>query len=645
MIRRESPLFYFSFYYGAALGLLMGLIYALTNPFGWRGGIWNLAFKLDGYLACALAGWVAAVGISLLLRWIRHRRTGGQPDPGRLYSPKAAFGRVCIALAPAWFWNLTRDSWIYPDGAWQFWLSAALALLVHLAVLFFGIRRRSLHEHHSLGKMVRWGAAGIVAAALAVSILALAGSKSASGGEDKRQNIVLIVLDTVSAKRMSLYGAPRQTSLELERLARRGRYYTGFYSTSCWTVPSHASLFTGLYPVRHQATQESVQLREEWDTLAEILRQEGYRTIGISGNPAVCADLGFAQGFDAFLEMWRGHIKGRYSPARVHPNNRAAEQFLKHRSQDRPFFLFLNYIEAHSPYEPPRRFLRSMLDEGDSIQRVLDRPSKRPSLYYLKQNVITTSEFMDFGRLYDGELAYLSWAIEELFLSLEKQGLTKNTLVIVTSDHGENLGDHGHYTHVFSLYNTTQWVPLIVLDPNEKEPGKRIDALYQIHDLFPALLDAAGVDSTKVHHQGIDLFDPAFEAGRDAVYGEYYFPLQVLDVMLTHGMSEESIYLEPYMRRLRCVQSGGMKLIWGSDGRHELYSTAEDPEETTNLVHDPRYVKNLKELEQRLDDFVSKYSEGVPLPEEPTRLSVMEGFIGKVDEETAEQLRALGYLR
>jgi hypothetical protein len=121
MIRRESPLFFFSFCYGAALGVLMGLIYALTNPFGWRGGIWNLASKLDGYLACALAGWVAAAGISLLLRWIRHRRTGSQPDPGRPYSSKAAFCRVGIALAPAWFWNLTRDSWIYPDGAWQFW--------------------------------------------------------------------------------------------------------------------------------------------------------------------------------------------------------------------------------------------------------------------------------------------------------------------------------------------------------------------------------------------------------------------------------------------------------------------------------------------------------------------------------------------
>ncbi len=193
-------------------------------------------------------------------------------------------------------------------------MTATLALLVHLAVLFFWIRGRSLPERSEPGKAIRWGAVGIVAGALAVNLFALAGSKIVSGEEDKRQNIVLIVLDTVSAMRMSLYGAPRQTSLELERLARRGRYYTGFYSTSCWTIPSHASLFTGLYPVRHQATQEDVQLREEWDTLAEILRQEGYRTIGISGNPAVCADLGFAQGFDAFLEMWRGPIKGRYCP-------------------------------------------------------------------------------------------------------------------------------------------------------------------------------------------------------------------------------------------------------------------------------------------------------------------------------------------
>jgi glucan phosphoethanolaminetransferase (alkaline phosphatase superfamily) len=130
---------------------------------------------------------------------------------------------------------------------------------------------------------------------------------------------------------------------------------------------------------------------------------------------------------------------------------------------------------------------------------------------------------MDFGRLYDGELAYLSWVIEELFLSLERQGLTKNTLVIITSDHGENLGDHDHFTHVFSLYNTTQWVPLIVLDPDEKEPGKRIDACIRFRICFPRFSMRREMDSSKIPHQGIDLFDPAFEAGRDAVYGEYYF--------------------------------------------------------------------------------------------------------------------------
>ncbi|MCA1727419.1 MAG: sulfatase, partial [Actinobacteria bacterium] len=331
-----------------------------------------------------------------------------------------------------------------------------------------------------------------------------------------RPDIVLVVWDTVRAHDVSLYEQPTGTTPVLERLAEWSTVYERAQSPSPWTLPSHASLFTGLLPSRHGANETHYRLEDGPETLAEVLGRAGYATIAVSANDMVAPASGLTRGFERVLiagrafadggppanvpklartalealeRRYRGSIRFRYDygAARV---NRLVDRALSRLDDDRPVFLFLNLLDAHLRYWPPEPFRGRHLPRGVDDARA-EGTDQSPKRFYLGESGLGPDDFEILRGLYRGEITYLDARLGELVRILERRGRWDGSLLAVTSDHGENIGDHGLMDHQACVYQTLLWVPLLVRHPGRMD-GTRSDALVQTHDLGPTILQAAG---------------------------------------------------------------------------------------------------------------------------------------------------------
>lgn len=306
-----------------------------------------------------------------------------------------------------------------------------------------------------------------------------------------RPNVLLITLDTTRADHLGLYGYPRPTSPELDALAHEGAYWTRAYTTATWTLPAHASLFTGKYPKTHGAmydakgaftlgdvlpgppefrTLRARGLGADEPTLASKLRAAGYRTGAIVAGPWMKRLFGLDTGFEHYDDDRIANANGR--PARDVTD--AAIRWLD-AGDARPFFLFLNYFDAHSPYYPKRRCL-------DAISEPAERPQGE------------TSDPQQLLLLYAAEIRCVDEELGRLFDHLRARDLYASTWILVTADHGEHMGEHGDTGHGKSLYEVELRVPLVVKPPRGEGPRGAQDALVQISDLYPWILTRVGVD-------------------------------------------------------------------------------------------------------------------------------------------------------
>ncbi|MEJ7638331.1 MAG: sulfatase [Singulisphaera sp.] len=316
-------------------------------------------------------------------------------------------------------------------------------------------------------------------------------------------NVLVIVLDTVRADHLSPYGYHRDTSPNLARLAARGVRFEQARSTAPWTLPSHASMFTGRWP-HELSARTGHPLDATYPTLAEILSRKGYAAASFVANTHNCnAWYGLDRGFARYEDFYRNTevstieilfnsslgrrlVKsgagqrilrflrgGRPYTARKDASmiNRDALSWLSGR-EGRPFFVFLNYYDAHGPYVPPEgtlpRFARES-GQGDSHARVVDG--------------------------YDNCIASLDDQIGRLFAELEGRGQLANTLVILTSDHGENFNEHQLYGHGKSLYRPELHVPLMVLMPGRVPPGRVVREPVSLRDLPATVASLLGPTS------------------------------------------------------------------------------------------------------------------------------------------------------
>ena len=418
-----------------------------------------------------------------------------------------------------------------------------------------------------------------------------------------RPNIVLLVMDTVRADRFSWGGSPRVVAPRLEALARDATVYAQAFAPAPWTVPAHASLFTGRYPSAHRTDCGSLRLPDAEATLAEALHEAGYRTVGYTANPWLGATYNFQQGFDTWGETWREVPEGSPDTG-ASLNNQRIERFLRWYAgnpdaRHQPFFLFANYFEAHLPYHPPAPERARMLRPGAELARV-DRLARlghpQEMAFILGRSDLTADDLALLNDLYDGEVAYVDRRVGEVFDWLAETGLVDDTIVVVTSDHGENLGEHGMLDHKMSVHATLLRVPLLVRYPRAVPAGSRVDAPVQLHDLYPTLLALAGAASPRGAAVEAELLPGiAGGRGRDAtrpIVGEFAGP--PVDFLKVMAQAFPGADLSRFDRTLVSLRRDGETLHWGSDGRHALYRTTGDPGETTDLsATDPERVRVL----------------------------------------------------
>jgi arylsulfatase A-like enzyme len=445
-----------------------------------------------------------------------------------------------------------------------------------------------------------------------------AGVRAAAGPKD----VLVVVMDTLRQDRVGSYGYARDTTPRLDALAARGARFANARSTSTWTSPAHASLFTGLLPMTHGTNQERWDLFTPSPTLAEVLSAHGYRTVAAVGNPMLAYQHGFARGFGDYYEAWTvGHPwLERLRPTSVDERAvRYAEDRLA-EEPDRPLFLFVNLIGIHSPYDSCGASCG--LFGADPAQGVVEN---RWQDYYLGRISLDAATLRRLSDLYDAEVHEVDRRMGELVARFEAVRGARPQLVVVTSDHGENLGDHGHVDHVFSLYESTVRVPLVVLGEGFA-PNEVVDAPVQLHDLFPTVLQAAGVGGDALHVQGLPV--RSVPAERPAVL-EYDRPVQATRILEEHATPEEKARLEVYQRRLQAIVARGQKLIRGDDGLRELYDLAADPTERVDLAAQ----RPTAPLELALDAIVKRNGR-----------AARSGSTPLEDEETRHALQALGYL-
>jgi arylsulfatase A-like enzyme len=454
-----------------------------------------------------------------------------------------------------------------------------------------------------------------------------------AGGDRPNPSIVLIVIDTARADHFESYGYDRPTSPHFREFVEDAVLFERAYSTSAWTVPAHASLFTGLYPATHRATQETQYLHDRWDTLAELLGEAGFETACFSNNPWVSTRGNLVQGFDVVRDLWRRpnwlSRRDEDTSGLPHPTNEAVFEWLDGRDAARPFFLFINYIEPHWRYEAPERYQRAFLPAGTEVTE--DSPALFPMpRWYLKPEKIDRKFLPIRTALYDAEIAFADVVLDDLLGGLEERGVLDGCATIVTSDHGENLGDHEQIGHAFTLYDSTIRVPLAIRWPVAEGAGTSRDDPVQLTDLFVTIAGLATVPVGDERVLGHDLRAGPVPPDR-AVLAEYYYPKQVLEFFPPIADTEEAI--APFLRRIRSLQVGTDKFIWGSDGRHELFDVSADPNELANRIS--KDEDRARALEATLTELVARVAEEAPDPES----------VPELDEEAREKLRSLGYTR
>jgi arylsulfatase A-like enzyme len=530
--------------------------------------------------------------------------------------------------------------------------AATLGLLALLGGALGAARGRRPPELRSLESRAALLALppALLAAAAALTVAAGPGAEPPS---DRRPNVILISIDTLRADHLGVYGYPRVTSPHLDALAAEGLLFETAYAESNWTLPSHASMLTGLHPLAHGVLEPGDRLLPAHTTLAERLRRAGYATaawVGMDADSFVGAERRFDQGFDLYLH--RPHPK----PFRIGLLARTVDHFLLkyldrgvgnataqidsvlrylEAGRREPFFLFLHLYDVHSkietlPYEAPPPFFDRFCPGELEGYRGCDGSGSCATTRLIQMShgaapAPGADELAKILCLYDGGVAYVDHELGRLFRALGRLGLDRRTAILVTADHGEAFLEHGLLLHGDS-HEPTIRIPMIVRPPGgdrgRRVAGRRVgDTTARLVDLVPTVLELVG--------------EPA-----DG-------PLQGRSLWRRTPGTEEPPVLS-VGRFSAALRSGGMKYLRNEPREglahwlpaEELYDLDVDPEEERNLLAEGAPVAELAELralleeQRRWNELLHRelFAGGV---EKPAELS----------EQARERLRALGYVQ
>jgi len=407
---------------------------------------------------------------------------------------------------------------------------------------------------------------------------------SACSEPARRPNVLLLVIDTLRKDHLHLYGHPEPLSPAIDALAARGTVFENHFTHASQTVPATLSLLLSQLPAEHgflpgtpnALTQNRWVYPPELLFLQEVFRDAGYETAALTANPFLMRSNGFDQGFESFATFSESG----------EDLNRAAIGWLRARQRERPFFLYLHYMDVHQPYRAAARHHQRFVTEI-GVKLLGNRPLAMFAPLDLRYS----------HALYRACVAYQDDLVGELLHELDAAGLRDDTLIVLTADHGEEFGEHGGVGHGTSLYGELVRVPLVVVLPGRVEAGRRVTHLSQHLDVAPTMLSLAGL-SRPSSFRGGSIFEPAER------------------VLLEMG---------PWVG----VAADGAKLVWKRDaGEPQLFALSDELDRQPR--DDPATTARLR---ARLDEYLALERAG----------SDVQSSIPLSAEET-ERLRALGYV-
>ena len=394
-------------------------------------------------------------------------------------------------------------------------------------------------------------------------------------------NVVIITIDTLRADHLGCYGYKQIRTPNIDALASESARFERAYTPVPVTLPAHTVIFTGTYPVfsgMHDFSGN--KLNPQQPTLASVLKQQGYTTGAVIGSAVLDSRFGLNQGFDFYYDHFDfNRLQESNLEEMERPGNVVADVALDWLAKNRQnkFFLWMHLYDPHYPYRPPPPYSEQYKD-----------------------------------RLYDGEIAFADVQVGRLISFLKANNIYRNTLIVLTGDHGESLGEHGEKTHGFFIYNATLHVPVLIHLPGSTST-KTVSELVSLADLMPTILEVLKVEipAEAQGHGLLPLMVPKKAGESRNLYAETFLP------RLHFNWSE-----------LRAVETEKYQFI--DAPKPELYDLSKDPGETQNLYADKKAVAG--ELRNRLTALVGQYSAGQELAEKTG-----------LDPALMERLKSLGY--
>lgn len=457
---------------------------------------------------------------------------------------------------------------------------------------------------------------------------------STKAADTKRTNVLWIVIDTLRADHVSSYGYSRQTTPNIDEFAKESTRYTNAISAAPWTLPSHAAMLTGMYVSRNGADGAWPWLADEFTTLPELLRQYGYQTYGFSNNDNFGPKSNLTQGFDKYILFNRADgLQGQLLLARTIRTFLftikakgdflglvSLYQFITDQnprqdygaaqtvgaikesvgaagSENKPFFIMANFMEVHDPYgDSPEgsRYLKELskpvsLEEARAKEELL---TDDVYAYIAGKTTLSADDDALLTAMYDGDIHYVDSQLQEVFQALRERKILDSTLVIVTSDHGENLGDHGLIDHVYDIHRSLTHVPLIVRLPGRFTAGATVDHLVQSVDLFPTILDIAGItDWPRKDLQGLSLLgtEQRTFAVSEAEYANDTFTRTRYVLPRFPGVDERL-----FGGSWKSLTEGENEYI-ETPNKQLVYNVSKDPDEANDLAaRQPKLVTRLR---------------------------------------------------
>lgn len=463
---------------------------------------------------------------------------------------------------------------------------------------------------------------------------------------DRRPNILMMVADTQRAQNLHCYGYEKETSPTWDAIAAEGVVCEQNISPGIWSLPGYASMFTGVHVATHRGDADHEYVARGLPTLSEVLGTAGYQTCGLMPNTWGAGAVGLDRGFEVYVdwgasrndppvrgwEMPKDETGG--DPGRIETLGR----WLDDRDTSRPFFLFTVFGDPHATYHPPEHHMREFLPDDvtdEELQVVLDEQDV--IAMHAEDVVFDERQWEILFALNDACVRNCDEKFRVCIEHLKQRGLFDDTVIILTSDHGDVMGDRPPWWgHLGEICDSLIHVPLVMRYPEAIEPGTRISGITQTHDVFATCCEIAGAEvPSPAREQSRSIISAAQGEGiREFALAEAYKPVQIMERVLRRYPDFD---IRRFNYSMKAWRSTTEKYVWRSDGRDEYYRVDEDPWNRNNLIGENQRRAN--ELQQMMLDYLLSIDRN----EFGDLQSIWPGKAAK--PEIAAKLQALGLYR